>query len=129
MVPQPHVIRLRQPWEVVPAATSVGPTCAALRRWFHRPTGLDHQTRLELVIDRLPQLTAVYLNAQKIIGERFESGHWRGTIPTDLPLRNELQVEITLQSPAELAVVQSDVLAQGHIYLEITTASPRPDCV
>ena len=70
-MPQPHTIRLNGPWEmiargteppqrvklpeewpVIMSAASAGPVF--LQRWFHRPTGLTPNCRVQLVFQSLP---------------------------------------------------------------------------
>ena len=78
-MPNPHTIRLNGPWEmiappadepvrvklpgdwpVVAAACAAGPV--VLQRWFHRPTGLDEQTAVQLITSTLPCSGSVSLN-------------------------------------------------------------------
>ena len=78
-MPNPHTIRLNGPWEmiappadepvrvklptdwpVVATACQTGPV--VLQRWFHRPTGLDEQTAVQLVASALPCGGSVSLN-------------------------------------------------------------------
>ncbi|GAA4426891.1 hypothetical protein [Bremerella cremea] len=71
MTPEPHIIRLNGPWEMLaglpdeaarvklPAdwpqivdAVQQGPV--VLQRWFHRPTGIDDGSQVQLRLENFP---------------------------------------------------------------------------
>ena len=84
----PHSIRLRQPWEEVPA----GDGRVAYRRRFNRPTGLDAWERVSLEIDRAVLAGAVSLNGF-LLGQLMPGQLFAADITPHLQAANELSVE------------------------------------
>ncbi len=127
MQSRPHIIRLREPWETATQAVSPAASRVTLRRRFNRPTGLDAQSRIVLVIAGLPQLAAVTLNTRPLVGSAPSQGDWQGQIPADLPAQNTLQIDLEACQPTDLEAIRLDVLAAGKVRLEIhDCSSPAP---
>lgn len=85
---QPHVIRLREPWECAPAAHD---KAVVWRRRFGRPTGLNGGERVWLCIRCASELLAVHLNDVEQLGESCGE-LWRVDITAQLAVRNVLEV-------------------------------------
>ena len=86
----PHAIRLRQPWEEVPAKATGN---RAFRRSFNRPTGLESHETVCVEIDRVVYCGEVTLNGISLGG--LETGELFATeITALLKGANELVVEI-----------------------------------
>lgn len=99
-MPEPHVIRLRAPWE-----SSAQGARIVLRRSFHSPTGLTPTSRVVLVLRDLPgaQLT---LNDQRLSAQtegRFE-------FATLLRPRNLLCIELE----------SANIPQEPNVWLEIS---------
>jgi hypothetical protein len=89
----PHSIRLRQPWDEVPA--EAGRTI--YRRRFNRPTGLDAWERVSLEIDRAVVIGTVSLNGA-LLGQVVPGQLFTADITPHLQLANELRVEADPQT-------------------------------
>jgi hypothetical protein len=86
---QPHVIRLRDPWERSRLADG-----DLLQRWFHKPTGLDATSRVHLVIaGALPR--RVFLNEHPLAPA--SPGVYE--ITSLLEVRNRLAIELPEDAP------------------------------
>ena len=86
----PHAIRLRQPWEEVPAKATGN---RAFRRSFNRPAGLESHETVCVEIDRVVYCGEVTLNGISLGG--LETGELFATeITALLKAANELVVEI-----------------------------------
>lgn len=99
-MPEPHVIRLRAPWE----SSTQGARCV-LRRHFHSPTGLTPTSRVALVLSDLPG-AHVTLNDQQLSAQsegRFE-------IAALLQPRNLLCIELE----------SADIPQEPNVWLEIS---------
>ncbi len=119
MLSRPHIIRLREPWEVATQVDSPESVRVTLRRSFHRPTGLDAQSRMVLVIEGLEHVRAVTLNSRQLSCRQSSSGNWRCEVPTDLPTQNALHIEVEVCDPGNLDTIRLKVLAAGKVRLEI----------
>jgi hypothetical protein len=95
-----HRIRLREPWEV--AALEDGRLRRSRR--FGRPSRLDPQERVWLVVERLPESGSVRLNGQEL---REAPGDIRCDV-TELLLDNN-RVEIDLPATHELGEVSLEI--------------------
>ncbi len=98
-MPEPHVIRLRAPWE-----SSLQGTRRRLQRHFHSRTGLTPQSRVFLVLCDLPGAW-VTLNDQRL--SALSEGRFE--ISALLQPRNLLTIE--QQSP--------DIPQEPNVWLEI----------
>ncbi len=85
----PHSIRLRQPWDEVPA----GAGRVAYRRRFNSPTGLDDWKRVSLEIDRAIFAGEVLLNGVSL-GPLAPGELFAADITPHLQPANELRVEV-----------------------------------
>lgn len=61
---QPRRVKLPADWPLVLSACETGPS--TLQRWFHRPTGLDDTTAVQLVLTSLPCRGSVSLNDARL---------------------------------------------------------------
>jgi len=91
---QPHVIRLREPWESAPSADD---DAVVWRRRFGRPTGLEGGERVWLCIRCASELLAVHLNDIEQLGESCGE-LWRVDVTAQLAVRNVLEVSATRSS-------------------------------
>lgn len=124
-----HTIRLRGPWEYrrvddtnlpferlkLPADWSsvcrdtTSSSSFEFRRSFHRPTGIEENDNVSIVLSQLPSATAI-LNGQPL-GTTSDDGSARLPIASLLADRNELQVLVDLrhnQSCMGEVVIQID---------------------
>jgi len=97
----PHPIRLRHPWDELPAAA---PGHVCYRRMFKCPTGLDTWERVWLEVDRIIFPGEIFLNAHPL--GRLQPGElFSADVTSLLQLNNELNVEVDRQaagaSPAQ----------------------------
>jgi hypothetical protein len=86
----PHPIRLRQPWDEVPAKRN---RWKAFRRSFNRPTGLESHETVCIEIDRAVYCGEVALNGISI-GKLETSELFATEITALLRAANELVVEV-----------------------------------
>ncbi len=115
---QPHVIRLREPWDL--SATADGSWTLARR--FRQPTGLRPEDRVELVVGGVAGVRRITCNGSALQIERRAADELRGEIRHLLRDRN--QVDIVLDPPPASAAewessLREDVLAVGLVRLEI----------
>jgi hypothetical protein len=89
----PHSIRLRQPWEELPAESGR----MLYRRRFNRPTGLDAWERVALEIDRAMLVGEVSLNGF-LLGQLMPGQLFVADITPHLQAANELSVEADPQT-------------------------------
>ena len=89
--------RVRLPVEKPPWLETACGNWLLLRRWFHRPSGLEPLHRLRIRLDHLPPETQVWLN-QNYLGT-LEDQSQVALSQSALKLRNEL----ILQVPASQA--------------------------
>ncbi len=116
---QPHIIRLRDPWQWV-AGTASGAPGARVERWFNRPTRLEPSTRVVLVVAGIPALRRVLLNGKELAGPGT-SGFgttWRIEISHQLERRNLLELVFDAIASANTTTLRK-ALATGHVRLEI----------
>ncbi|REJ66928.1 MAG: hypothetical protein DWQ31_12910 [Planctomycetota bacterium] len=95
-MPYPHVIRLRQPWQVEAADDGA----VRWRRHFNWPTGLDDRERLWLLV-ACPQTEAslsMSLNGRPLVTVRGERGTIEGDATSFLKDRNELVIQLPATS-------------------------------
>lgn len=92
----PHTIRLRQPWEELPATT---PGRAVFCRRFNRPTGLDTWERVLLEVDRMIFSGELSVNGTPI-GQLKSGQLFTADITHLLQPSNELRAEVDCQSAA-----------------------------
>jgi hypothetical protein len=114
----PHVIRLREPWELSGSADGR----LVLARRFQQPTGLQSDDRVELVVAGLEGVLRIVCNGHELRVESDAAGELRGEIRHLLLDRN--QVAIILEAaPAAASELESSlrqsVLAAGLVRLEI----------
>ena len=88
---EPHVIRLREPWE----RESLPDGGVRYRRFFNLPTGLTNDTTVTLVCDGLPAKAAVTLNGAKLESTPVTAVPWSHEVARLLISRNELIVDRT----------------------------------
>lgn len=134
-----HQIRLRGPWEVAfhgdfdltevefvrcsfpdevrGLLPSTGPTAVLFRRRFHRPTGLDAQTRVMLQVEDL-EITQVSLNGQVLKREVNSPTKQQFDITNQLLPNNEL----VLLWPVEDCELARASVERANVVLSI--ASP-----
>ena len=123
-----HVIRLREPWELLSAdASGNGPEQGrrvTLRRRFKRPTGLEAESRVWLVVEGLTGLTRITLNDHPLDLHCDATGIPRSEIQWHLGPHNEIVVELAVENEQDvakrLAHTRRRVLAAGLIRLEIS---------
>ena len=90
----PHPIRLRHPWDEVPAAA---PGKIAYRRRFNRPTGLEADEIVTAEVDRIVFRGEISLNGKRL-GELEPGEFFSADITALLKDTNELVAEIDPQS-------------------------------
>ena len=112
----PHIIRLRDPWQWAPAA---GTENIWASRWFNRPTGLEPNTRVVLVVASLAALRGVWLNDQKLVGHQPPDAVFECEISKRLELRNQLQLEFNASETDDAVARLRASLAEGNVRLEI----------
>ncbi|PQO47763.1 hypothetical protein [Blastopirellula marina] len=114
---QPHTIRLNGPWEMIAglpdepervhlpkgwpqvvAAAQEGPV--VLQRWFHRPTGIDDGSRVDLVLADLPFSGSVSVNETSL--GRF-TPHAKHDLRIEADLTTRCCLTISADRPGELA--------------------------
>jgi hypothetical protein len=105
-----HTIRLREPWDVEPAAGGL----RRHRRFFNKPTGLDSGEQVRIVVDAAVGFVELTLNGSPPphAGEQGtgdESVSRAYDVTTLLNLRNELVI-VTTDLPASF---------RGEVRLEI----------
>jgi hypothetical protein len=93
----PHSIRLRHPWEELPATVA---GIKVFRRRFNSPTGLDPWETVSLEIDRIPFAGSISLNGEPL-GEFVQDGLFSSEITALLKPNNELIAEIDLQKSGQ----------------------------
>ncbi len=115
-MPQPHVIRLRGPWLCWPASidqlSDASPVTIDCRdedglrqlleadlparlvfgRRFHRPTGLDETTSVQLVVENRCGQMGLTLNSQRL--GSVDGGHHEFDVSTSLEPANQLHIEL-----------------------------------
>ncbi len=115
----PHVIRLREPWNVSGDADGR----VELRRRFNGPTGLRPEDRVELVVEGLASEPEVLLNGQLLPMTSDAAGTLRCDIQSHLIPHNEvvLRLLVGLEDATDslLSQLRTDVLAAGLVRLEI----------
>lgn len=84
-----HRIRLRHPWQ---QTSDDRGTC--WRRRFNRPTGIETGCSLAIAVEGLASPGQVVLNGVPLGGLEPASAVQRFPIGTDLPLHNELALQI-----------------------------------
>lgn len=109
----PHSIRLREPWDVEPAAGGL----KRHRRFFNKPTGLESGDRVWIVVEGAVGLSELTLNGSPPphAGEQRASADGASRsydVTTLLNLRNEL---ILMQK-------DSPTSSRGEVRLEIHPA-------
>ena len=103
----PHRIRLRQPWQTERASDSIRFT-----RGFNRPTGLDPQESLWLVIESTAASGTASLNNSllgSVVADRQETSF---DITPQLENRNNITIELNLadnEPPPVLGEVRLEV--------------------
>jgi hypothetical protein len=95
---EPHVIRLREPWEIDASA----PDVVIWRRRFGRPTGLVPATRVWLCVRPEGDVRAVALN-ECALGPAQQEGVGRWDITAQLEVRNQLKVIVPDATRAEMS--------------------------
>ena len=126
MPQQPHIIRLRLPWELTisptPSATLCG-GCWILRRLFNCPTGLRADDRVVLVVDGLDSVTGLTLNGVSLAYWHNEQGVLHCEVREHLRSHNDLEIELQVGSDATAGDlrqrIERDVLSAGRVRLEI----------
>ena len=109
----PHIIRLRDPWQWAPAA---GTENISASRWFNRPTGLEPNTRVVLVVTSLEELSGVRLNDQALVGQSESGADGEWELGERLEPRNLLQLEFRASDTEQQLRA---FLAAGNVRLEI----------
>jgi hypothetical protein len=89
-VSEPHVIRLREPWDREPR-TGGG---ARYRRFFNTPTGLTPGTTVAVVCEAPTAAATVWLNDRTLGDHAPEQGTWSHDVTRDLLSRNELTIDV-----------------------------------
>ena len=112
----PHIIRLRDPWQWAPAA---GTENISASRWFNRPTGLEPNTRVVLVVGNLEELSGVRLNDQALVGQQRSGPFWKAEVGQRLEPRNQLQLEFRASDTGDTEQQLRAFLAAGNVRLEI----------
>ena len=104
MAPQPHIIRLREPWTrgVLPGSDS---TRIRLKRLFRCPTGLDPTSRVLLSIGPLGQAGHATINGQRLTPPLRGDARSQFDVSDQLSDRNHLAIE--LDGPFENAEVNT----------------------
>ena len=90
----PHPIRLRHPWDELPAAA---PGKVAYRRRFNRPTGLGAHEIVALEVDRIVFRGRISLNGAAL-GELEPGELFLADVTAQLKDANELMAEIDPES-------------------------------
>ena len=103
----PHSIRLRQPWDELPARASGR---AIFRRRFNRPTGLDTWERVVLEVDRTIFSGEISVNDTPI-GQLQSGQFFSADITALLQPSNEIQAEVD----SHMAAVQPPPSASIYI--------------
>jgi len=107
-----HSIRLRDPWQC--AATDEGGM-----RWsrrFHRPTGLEADDQLLLVLSGLPAGAVVRVNGHGFGGERSAISDQRSAVPDVQTSSIEQQASATVAAQFDLTAILGDA---NEIEIEI----------
>lgn len=107
-MPYPHRIRLRGPWEFetanatgrirlpataeqLPSSGSGAVAAVTLRRRFGKPTNLQPEDEVMLVIEQIPSTATASLNGRRLRPETDEpTAPWHTEITAHLADRNEL---------------------------------------
>lgn len=117
----PHPIRLRHPWDELPADVSGH---VRYRRMFKCPTGLDTWERVWLEVDRIVFPGEIFLNAHSL--GRLQPGElFSADVTTLLQPNNELNVEVDRQSAAACAA-QADPVSHSAYIVEPNTPLGSP---
>ena len=108
-----HRIRLRGRWECELAAVNL-----RFSRRFHRPTGVDANTIVELVINTSDNIDVVCLNGNVLVGN-FHSAGLHLKVTECLQFLNELTIEINPDDQRPHPVNRIDAEFPGQVSLEI----------
>ena len=93
----PHPIRLRHPWDELPAADSGR---VRYRRMFKCPTGLDTWERVWLEVDRIVFPGEIFLNVRSL-GRLQPTEFFSADVTSLLQPNNELIVEVDRQAAGD----------------------------
>ena len=122
----PHEIRLAGPWEVChdgddwercvlpfPADDSPDVADFRLRRKFHRPSGLDEQSQVAIVVTINGDLLAAKLNGTDTLTGATESD---GTVVFDVTgrLQESNTVELSVPAPTTVTAVRLRIVQPGE---------------
>jgi hypothetical protein len=106
----PHSIRLRQPWDELPASI---PGRAIFRRRFNSPTGLDTWERVVLEVDRTIFSGQLSINGTPI--GQLQSGQlFSADITELLQTSNEVRAEVDCHSAAEPPPASASIYIVDH---------------
>ncbi len=99
------------------------------RRHFHRPTGLEEDQPVFLVIERVDALGTAFLNERRLGELTLSGGPFRFEVGRDLLLRNMLTIEVELPHPADPRAVARPGREQlpGGLIGEVRLEIEEPD--
>ena len=112
----PHIIRLRDPWQWAPEA---GTGNARASRWFNRPTGLEPNTQVVLVVAGIEELSGVRLNDHFWVDQPESGADWEWELGERLELRNLLQLVFITPETDDAEQQLRAFLTAGNVRLEI----------
>ncbi len=121
----PHVIRLREPWEVSVSGSVSADGRLTLTRRFQRPTGLRAGDRVELVVEGLEGVRRIACNGSVLATESNAAGEVRSEIQHLLLDHNQIEIVVRAVPPADpdlVPALRQRVLAVGLVRLEIHAA-------
>jgi hypothetical protein len=107
----PHPIRLRHPWDELPAASS---DRVRYRRLFKCPTGLDIWERVWLEVDRIIFPGEIFLNGQ-LLGPLQAGEFFSADVTTLLQPNNELIVEVDRKQASASADPTNSISHSAYI--------------
>lgn len=87
---EPHVIRLREPWDRIVLADGR----IRHRRFFNLPTGLTPTTTVKIVCDSPETATTFWLNDSPYANHFLEQGTWGYEITKHLVARNQVDIDV-----------------------------------
>lgn len=114
----PHSIRLREPWDVEPAAGGL----KRHRRFFNKPTGLESGDRVWIVVEGAVGLSELTLNGSPPPHAPSPKVAVEGTANDDELRSYEVTTLLNLRNELVLVTEDSPTSSRGEVRLEIRTA-------
>jgi hypothetical protein len=120
----PHVIRLHAAWQEANEPAPAAGGCRAYTRSFHRPTGLQPEDRVWLVLDPALHAAGLCLNGQKLRESKAAGDPLAIDVTELIRARNELRLDDELWTRDALNG-RRGALPEGMIWLEIRVVAVR----